>query len=77
MAIKHFEDGGDVNVAVFDNGQVLWVCAQCQKSWLGAVTPASKAEPSTLTDLANALRGNAAFAGEFDVDAIVSALSSQ
>jgi hypothetical protein len=75
MAIKHITDSGEVNVAVFDDGRVWFICALCQTSWLGTLTPSAQVDPSTRSDLATALQSHAADAAEaFDVGAAMRSL---
>ncbi len=57
---KHVEDDGDLNVIVNDGGQLLVVCSQCKKGWLGrldAITEAPKADADSLIESLTSNKG--------------------
>jgi hypothetical protein len=72
--IKHIGDKGDINVAVDDDGQTLWVCTRCGKAWIGRLTPAEEADDRTRRGLAISWAESWGPAAGIDVDEVVRGL---
>lgn len=66
--VKHLEDGGDVNIAINNNGVVLYVCSVCQRVWYGQATPSDQTPAAVRRDVAASLANSSAFTGDFGFD---------
>ena len=58
MIHKHIEDGGDLNILINDSGEVLYVCSECRKQWLGTATPVADAAGESKAAMTESLKGN-------------------
>jgi hypothetical protein len=72
---KHFEDGGDLNLLVHDDGTKLYICTLCQKTWIEQATPSEQADTALRMTLLNAMQTNWSMVDDLgDYDSIVRSL---
>lgn len=76
--LKHIEDEGDLNMLINDSGEVLYLCSECRKQWIGAATPVSDAAGESKSAMAESLKANfRVFEGAgFDADEVMAVLET-
>jgi hypothetical protein len=68
--IRHATDNGDVNIAVLDDGQLVYICTSCGKTWIGNLTPSGDVDRSVRRSIAADLMDSPLVAFDIDIDSL-------
>lgn len=68
MAHKHIEDNCEVNVAVDDDGRVVYVCTCCKKIWIGSIARPAEADSANKQSLLQVIQDHPRALAELEVD---------
>ncbi len=65
---KHLKDNGDINVAIDDEGNVIFVCSTCGCKWFDKITPAFLTPQVTKNQFVRLLAANQEIVQNFKID---------